>query len=92
MDYAKIIGQFGAPGVSGVHGDADKAHGIQAQLGSFEHESGQVGLDRRDDTHHLLGNDRQHFCLDPVELIKTSPCSRTSQSFEKLRKIYSITI
>ena len=84
--YSEIVRQLRSTGVTGIHGDADEAHGVEAKLGAFEEEGLLVRLDGAENAQHLLRHHRQHLGLDAVELVEAGPRSRWSKSPEELSK------
>ena len=68
----------------GVHGDEDGAAGVERQLHSLKLESLDVVGHGMLNGVNLLSHNTQHSQLYPVELIKTRPCSRLSQTLEEL--------
>lgn len=69
----QIVGQLGPAGVPGIHGDEYAARRFQADLVALEREFRQAGLKSRVNGQYLLRHDRQHFDVDPVELVETAP-------------------
>jgi len=68
VSHLEVVGQLGAAGVSGVHGDEAVAHHLERQDGALEHELGGVGslgaLDRQD----LAGYHREHLQGEKLRL------------------------
>merc|ERR1712106_1211083 len=72
-EYLQVIGQLRTPRITWVHCYGDKAVWIQRQLCSFEVKRFHISLDGALNAKHLLSNNRQHFQLDTVELVKAGP-------------------
>ena len=80
----EIVGQLGAAGVPGVHGDEHGAGGVEGELGALEEELLLVGLDGALDAVDLLRHHGQHLQLDAVELVEARPGAGLRQPLEEL--------
>ena len=76
VPHLQIIRKFRPPRVSRVHRDESSACWVEFDLATFEHESGEFGSFRVADGEKLLGDDRQDFDVDSIELIEATPSTR----------------
>ena len=78
--HLEVIWQLWSAGVSGVHGDAHVAVGLQRQFRALKDERIDVRLDSPDNAQDLLRHHGQHLQLDPIELVKARPRSSRGQT------------
>ena len=81
----QIIWQLSTSGVARVHGDEGGTGVDQFDFATFEHEAVEFGSLGVPDGDELLCDDGQHFDVDSVELVETTPRSRLNEQFNNLK-------
>ena len=72
-EHLEVVREVTSAGVARVHGYVDPAGGDERNFVAFEIEFDFLLLDGSLYGKDLLGDDREHFCVNSVELIETAP-------------------
>jgi len=84
MAHLEVVRQLLSAGVSRIHRDEYCTSRVDHQLRSFEVETRHALVDGDLYALDLLGNDREHFQLNAVELVEARPGARLCQTLEEL--------
>ena len=79
----KVVWKFSTTGVTWVHCNKDAESGFHFDLWTLEVDFGVVHCFRFKQLKQILGDYRQHFDVDSIELVETTPGSRCRKSFEE---------